>query len=212
MDAEALKQMVVELEVDEIAGAVNAALDEGMAPLEVLSALTSGMDEVGRRYDEKEYYLTELVLAGETMKEAFKVLEPVLKSDESAGQKVSIVLATVKGDQHDIGKNILGSLLLSGGYDIHDLGADVPADKVVNAVRDFDAKIVALSCLLTMTVEEIKNTIDALVEAGVRDQVKVIVGGAPLNMELAKQLGADEYADDATQGAKKIAEMAQELQ
>jgi 5-methyltetrahydrofolate--homocysteine methyltransferase len=212
MDADSLKQMVVELEVDGVAAAVTEALDEGMAPLEILAALTAGMDEVGRRYDEKEYYLTELVLAGETMKEAFKVLEPVLKTVESEGTKVSIVLATVKGDQHDIGKNILASLLLSGGYEIHDLGADVPAAKIVEAVQEYNAKIVALSALLTMTVDEIKNTVDALVEAGLRDQVKVIVGGAPLNANLASELGADEYGGDATEGAKKIAEIAQSLQ
>ncbi len=211
MDAASLTKLVIELDIDNIAAAVKEALHGGMSPTQVLKALTSGMDVVGQKYDAKEYYLTELVLAGETMKEAFKILEPALKTDSKAKKKIPIVVATVKGDQHDIGKNILISLLLSGGYEIHDLGMDVPASKVVAKVKETGAKIVALSSLLTMTVEEIRNTCKLLKEAGLRDKVKVIVGGAPLNMELAKELGADEYADDATQGAKKIAQMAQAL-
>ncbi|OLS12859.1 MAG: methyltransferase cognate corrinoid protein [Promethearchaeota archaeon CR_4] len=211
MDANTLKNMVIELDVDNIGAAVKQALTSGMTPMSVLAALTDGMDEVGRRYDQKEYYLTELVLAGETMKEAFKLLEPALKSGQKAKKQIPIVAATVKGDQHDIGKNILISLLLSGGFEIHDLGMDVPASRIVAKVKETDAKIVALSTLLTMTVEEIRNVCNALKDAGLRDKVKIIVGGAPLNMELAKQLGADEYADDATQGAKKIIQMAQSL-
>lgn len=211
MDEATLSKLVIELDIDNIAAAVKQALGGGMPPTTILKALTKGMDEVGRRYDQKEYYLTELVLAGETMKEAFKVLEPALKTDSKAQKKIPIVVATVKGDQHDIGKNILISLLLSGGYEIHDLGMDVPPNKIVAKVKETGAKIVALSSLLTMTVEEIRNTCNALKEAGLREKVKVIVGGAPLNMELAKELGADEYADDATQGAKKIAQMAQSL-
>jgi dimethylamine corrinoid protein len=211
MNADTLKNMVIELDVDNIGAAVKQVLSNGMTPKDVLAALTAGMDEVGRRYDQKEYYLTELVLAGETMKEAFKVLEPALKTDQKTKKKIGIVAATVKGDQHDIGKNILISLLLSGGFEIHDLGMDVPASKIVAKVKETGAKIVALSTLLTMTVEEIRNVINALKEAGLRDKVKVIVGGAPLNKELAKELGADEYADDATQGAKKIIQMAHAL-
>ncbi len=211
MDEATLSKLVVELDIDNIAAAVKQALGGGMPPTQVLKALTAGMDIVGQRYDQKEYYLTELVLAGETMKEAFKVLEPALKTDSHAKKKVGIVIATVKGDQHDIGKNILMSLLLSGGFEIYDLGMDVPASKIVAKVKETGAKIVALSTLLTMTVEEIRNVCNALKEAGLRNKVKVIVGGAPLNMELAKELGADEYGDDATQGAKKIAQMAKDL-
>ncbi len=209
-DLAELKQLVIDLEVDDIGEAVQKALDNGAGPMDVLKALTDGMNEVGRLYEEKEYYLTELVLAGETMKEAFTVLEPKLKSVDST-KKVPIVVATVRGDQHDIGKNILISLLMSGGYEIHDMGMDVPADKIVEKVKETNAQIVALSSLLTMTVEEISNVTKELEKAGLRDKVKLIVGGAPLNMDLAKKLGADDYADDATEGAKKIAELAKDL-
>jgi len=126
LDFEKLTELIIELEVDDIEAAVKEALEEdGKDPFDVLSALTKGMDEVGKRYEEKEYYLTELVLAGETMKEAFKVLQPALAASDKSVDKTKIILATVKGDNHDIGKNILGSLLLSSGFELHDLGMDV---------------------------------------------------------------------------------------
>jgi len=205
MELEKLTELIIELEVDDIQDAVKEALEEDeMDPFEVLNALTEGMDEVGRRYEEKEYYLTELVLAGETMKEAFVVLQPALAKLDSAESKTKIVIATVKGDNHDIGKNILASLLLSSGFEIHDLGMDVGAEEIVKEVKESDADIVALSSLLTMTVEQIEVVHEALKEAGVRDKVKLIVGGAPLNQELATKLGADAFAEDAVEGVRVI--------
>ncbi len=196
---------IIELESDDIQTLIKGALDAGCNPKDVLNAATNGMDEVGKRYEAKEYYLTELVLAGEMMKDAFQVLGPALKRQGgTTGGKGSIITATVKGDQHDIGKNILISLLVAKGYEIHDLGMDVDASKVVDAVKKTGASVVALSSLLTMTVDQIKVAHDALVAGGLRDKVKLIVGGAPLNMELAKKLGADTYADDATSGVKVI--------
>ena len=205
MDFEKLTELIIELEVDDITDAVKEALEvDGKDPFDVLNALTKGMDEVGRRYEEKEYYLTELVLAGETMKEAFTVLQPALAASDKSESKVKIILATVKGDNHDIGKNILGSLLLSSGFELIDLGMDVDAQMIVDKVKETGATIVALSSLLTMTVEQIKAVHEALQVAGIRDKVKLIVGGAPLNMELAKKLGADDFADDAVDGVKHI--------
>jgi methylmalonyl-CoA mutase cobalamin-binding domain/chain len=208
MDFEKLTELVIELEFDDIADAVKEALDEDKNPFDVLNALTEGMDEVGRRYEEKEYYLTELVLAGETMKEAFVILQPALAAIDTSSDKVKIILATVKGDNHDIGKNILGSLLLSSGFELHDLGMDVDENTIVEKVKEIGASIVALSSLLTMTVEQIKVVHEALITAGVRDDVKLIVGGAPLNEELAKKLGADDFADDAVDGVKHIRRLA----
>jgi methylmalonyl-CoA mutase cobalamin-binding domain/chain len=209
MDFEKLTELIIELEVDDIADAVKEALDEDKDPFDVLNALTKGMDEVGRRYEEKEYYLTELVLAGETMKEAFSVLKPALAASDSSTDKVKIILATVKGDNHDIGKNILGSLLLSSGFELYDLGMDVDENAIVEKVKETGASIIALSTLLTMTVEQIKIVHEALTAAGIRDQVKLIVGGAPLNEELAKKLGADDFADDAVDGVKHIKQLAE---
>jgi len=208
MDFEKLTELIIELEVDDIADAVKEALDEGKEPFDVMNALTKGMDEVGKRYEEKEYYLTELVLAGETMKEAFIVLKPALAASDTSTDKVKIILATVKGDNHDIGKNILGSLLLSSGFELHDLGMDVDEDTIVEKVKETGASIIALSSLLTMTVEHIKVVHEALIAAGIRDKVKLIVGGAPLNEELAKKLGADDFADDAVDGVRHIKRLA----
>ena len=204
MDFEKLTELVIELEVDDIADAVKEALNEGKDAFEILNSLTKGMDEVGRRYEEKEYYLTELVLAGETMKEAFNVLKPALAAAGKVEDRVKIILATVKGDNHDIGKNILGSLLLSSGFELYDLGMDVDENTIIEKVKETGADIIALSTLLTMTVEHIKVVHEALQAAGLRDKVKLIVGGAPLNMELAKRLGADDFADDAVDGVRHI--------
>ncbi|TFF97402.1 MAG: hypothetical protein EU547_04445 [Promethearchaeota archaeon] len=209
MEFEKLTELVIELEVDDIQDAVKEALNEDKDPFEVLNALTEGMDEVGRRYEEKEYYLTELVLAGETMKEAFEVLQPALASSEQSADKTKVILATVKGDNHDIGKNILASLLLSSGFEIHDLGMDVDKEKIIEKVKETGNSIVALSSLLTMTVEQIKEVDEALKAEGLRDQVKLIVGGAPLNMDLAKELGADDFAEDAVEGVKHIKKLAE---
>ena len=208
MDFEKLTELVIELEVDDIADAVKEALNEGKDAFDVLDSLTKGMDEVGRRYEEKEYYLTELVLAGETMKEAFNILRPALAAADNAEDRVKIIIGTVKGDNHDIGKNILGSLLLSSGFELYDLGMDVDENRIIEKVKETGAKIVALSSLLTMTVEQIKVVHEALQNAGLRDRVKLIVGGAPLNMELAKRLGADDFADDAVDGVKHIKRLA----
>lgn len=209
MDFEKLTELIIELEVDDIANAVKEALEvDAKDPFEVLNALTKGMDEVGRRYENKEYYLTELVLAGETMKEAFKVLQPALAATDKSREKVKVILATVKGDNHDIGKNILASLLLSSGFEIVDLGMDVDENTIVKKVRETGATIIGLSSLLTMTVDQIKIVHEALQAAGLRGKVKLIVGGAPLNMELAKRLGADDFADDAVSGVKHIKDLA----
>lgn len=191
------------MDVDNIAKAVQQKLEKRVEPNDILKALTAGMDEVGRRYEQKEYFLTELVLAGETMKEAFDVLKPRLTSKER-GKRRPVVVATVKGDNHDIGKNILITMLVSAGFEVIDLGVDCPKEKIVEAVRKHDAKVLALSCLLTMTMREISVVSEALKDAGLRDKVKVIVGGAPLNMELAKEMGADDHSADAIDGVRHI--------
>ncbi|MFW9804783.1 MAG: B12-binding domain-containing protein [Candidatus Thorarchaeota archaeon] len=194
---------VVQLEVDDIAEIVKKNIDAGSDPQDVLQALSEGMNEVGTLYEKNEYFLAELVLAGETMKEAVAVLEPHLKADEMI-EREKVIAATVKGDNHDIGKNILITMLMSAGYDVIDLGMDCPAEKVVEAVKKSGARIVALSCLLTMTLNEIRVIGNALSDAGLRNNVKIIVGGAPLSMDLAKKMGADDFGADAIDGVRRI--------
>lgn len=198
MDFEKITELIVELELDDIGDAVREALeDDGKDPFDVLGAMTRGMDEVGRRYEEEIYYLADLMLAGETMKTGFEVLKPKLVVSEKSTEKIKIIIATVKGDNHDIGKNLLGMLLLGAEFEVYDLGKDVGADLIVEKVKETGATIVALSTLLSMTVPEIQVVHNALKAAGLRDKVKLIVGGAPLNMELAKRFGADDFAGDA---------------
>ncbi len=203
MELEDVTNMIVDLDDDNIASVVQGKIDAGAVPQDILKALTLGMDEVGRRYETDEYFLSELVLAGETMKRAFEVLKPHLKADES-GDRKRIIAATVKGDNHDIGKNILLAMLLSAGFEIIDLGVDTSADEIVQAVKDSGAKVIALSALLTMTMNQISTVDEALREAGLRENVKIIAGGAPLNLKIAKELGADDYGADAIDGVRRI--------
>jgi methylmalonyl-CoA mutase cobalamin-binding domain/chain len=203
LELEDVTNMIVDLDDDNIASVVQEKIDAGAVPQDILKALTLGMDEVGRRYETDEYFLSELVLAGETMKRAFEVLKPHLKADES-GDRKRIVAATVKGDNHDIGKNILLAMLLSAGFEIIDLGVDTSADEIVQAVKDSGAKVIALSALLTTTMNQISTVDEALREAGLRDNVKIIAGGAPLNLKIAKELGADDYGADAIDGVRRI--------
>jgi 5-methyltetrahydrofolate--homocysteine methyltransferase len=209
MDYEQLTELIVELELDDIADAVREALEEdGKDPFDVLSALTAGMDEVGRRYDDEIYYLADLMLAAETMKVALEVLKPELASSEKVKEKVKVIIATVKGDNHDIGKNLLGILLMSEGFEVYDLGKDVDAETIVDKVKETGTTIIGLSSLLSMTVPQIEVVHKALEAAGLRDKVKLIVGGAPLSMELAKQFGADDFAEDTIKGINHIKNLA----
>ena len=196
-EIEKIKNLVVELEIDDIEDAVKNALKNNSAE-DILGALSDGMTEVGKLYEEKEYYLPELVLAGECMNTGIEILKPHLKADRKS--KGTVVISTVKGDLHDIGKNIAATLLTSAGFNVVDLGKDIEPDAIVKSVKENDANIVALSSLLTMTVVEIENVDKALKDAGLRDKVKIICGGAPLNQELAEKLGADFNCDDAVDG------------
>jgi len=172
-------------------------------------AITETKKEIGKIYTGKNYNVnlvsSELKL-GELA--SGEVVAEVRKYSDKINKKVKVVTATVKGDNHDIGKNILGSLLLSSGFEIIDLGMDVDEKVIVDKVKETGATIVALSSLLTMTVESIKTVHEALIAEGIRDTVKLVVGGAPLNMELAKKLGADDFADDAVDGVKHIKKLA----
>jgi corrinoid protein of di/trimethylamine methyltransferase len=177
--------------------ATRKALDAGANALELVSKeMVPAMDEVGRRFECEEYFVPELLLAARAMKGSLELIRPLLV--ESGAQPAGrVAIGTVKGDLHDIGKNIVAAMLEGGGFEVIDLGADVPADKFVDAVRSRQANLVCLSALLTVTMPSMKNTIEALSAAGVRDQVKVMVGGAPVTERFAEQIGADGYSENA---------------
>jgi len=184
-----------------IAAALTAeALDAGAAPLDIVnSRMIPAMDEVGRRFEARECFVPELLFSGRAMKAGVAVLQPLLKQTqaEPAG---TVLIATVQGDLHDIGKNLVALLLEGGGFRVHDMGVDVTPAKVVDAVKKFRPDIVALSALLTVTLPAMKTTVDALR----REQVKVIVGGAPVTRQYAAEIGADGYSDNAF-GAVRLA-------
>ena len=180
------------------------AISEGAKPMELITNhMIPAMDEVGRRFECSEYYVPELMLAARAMKRALEFLRPLLAA---SGIKpvARVVIGTVKGDLHDIGKNLVSSILEGGGCDVLDLGTDVSPEKVIAAVNTHNANIVVLSALLTVTMPMMKSTIDALQQAGMRDRVKVIVGGAPVTREYAEKIGADGYSETAT-GAVALA-------
>ena len=195
-----LKQMMEKLyagEDDAVAELTQKALDEGLPPGEVLKGgLIAGMDEVGVDFRAGDLFVPEVLIAARAMHAGMDVLRPLLvESDVPSSGKV--VLGTVKGDLHDIGKNLVGMMLEGGGFEIIDLGTDVPPEKFAEAVRAEQAHLVGLSALLTTTMPSMKDTLEALEDLGVREQVKVMIGGAPVTRAFADEIGADGYAADA---------------
>ncbi len=177
---------------------VREALDQGANPSELISGwMIPAMDEVGRLFEAQEFYVPELLLSGRAMKAAIEPLRPLLAAS-GAQPTGRIVLGTVKGDLHDIGKNLVGSMLEGAGFEVLDLGIDVQTDKFVEAVRNHTPHILALSALLTVTMPEMQKVIEALSQAGIRSQVKVMIGGAPVTRDFAKEIGADGYGENAS--------------
>jgi len=177
---------------------VQEALDQGINPVAILNdGMVAAMAEVGRLFEEGEYYVPEMLIAARAMQSGLAVLKPRLAAADvkSSGK---VIAGTVKGDLHDIGKNLVCMMLEGAAFEIVDLGSDVSPEKFVEAVRTTGADIVALSALLTTTMPNMKVTIDALKAAGLRDKVKVMVGGAPLTDQYAREIGADGYSSDAS--------------
>lgn len=167
----------------------------------MLKAIRRALDVVGQKYEEGEYFLSELIMAGEVVKEVLKLIEPIHKRDEQAAI-ATIVLATVRGDLHDLGKNIAAMLLQSSGFRVVDLGVDVAAEDIVKAVRESNAEVLGLSALLTTTVPEFESVVKEMKKADLRDKVKVIVGGAAVNKEVAEKYGVDAWGKTAVDGLR----------
>ncbi len=179
---------------------VQAALDGGVAPGDILHAgLIPAMGEVGRLFEEGEYFVPEMLIAARAMKSGLELLKPLLV-DSGVEAMGKVAIGTVKGDLHDIGKNLVAMMLEGAGFEIMDLGTDVGPEKFVEAVQA-GADIIGLSALLTTTMPSMDSTVKAIEAAGLRDQVKILIGGAPVTTEYAAQIGADGYAPDASQAA-----------
>jgi corrinoid protein of di/trimethylamine methyltransferase len=198
MELQPLYQAILDGDQKEAVTITQAAIDAGMDPDEVVKKyMISAMDEVGRRFENNEFFVPELLIAARAMKSSLGLLRPLLVESgvQSAG---SVAVGTVKGDLHDIGKNLVAAMMEGAGFDVFDLGVDVSAEQFVEAVTEQKVQVICLSALLTTTMANMPATIEALTEAGVRDQVKVLIGGAPITQKFADDIGADGYGDNAS--------------
>ena len=183
------------------------ALAEGVDPLKLVNEyMVPAMDEVGRRFESSEYFVPELLISARAMKGALDLIRPLLaaRGDQPVGR---VAIGTVKGDLHDIGKNLVASLLEGGGFEVIDLGVNVAPEKFIASIKEKNANIIAMSALLTTTMPAMKTTIEALTKAGVREKVKVLIGGAPITQKYADEIGADGYSENAV-GAVALAKKA----
>ncbi len=196
--AENLTSLISEIKEDETLSEVRRALESGEEPLQIMEELRKGIAVVGERFQAKEYYLSEMMMSAEIFVQSIALLEPYLEASDLA-QKGSVIIGTVQGDIHDIGKNIVATLLRCDGYDVRDLGVDVAPETFVSEVKETGSGLVALCALLTPAFDSMRETVEALVEAGLRDRLKVIIGGGPVNQAVVDSTGADGYGEDATQ-------------
>ena len=197
-----LAQALVNLEKAHVKGIVEDKLERGAPPMEIVKELNDGMIEIGERFASCEYFISELMYSSYMMKEIMARLEALFGQTQLSESGDIVVIGTVKGDIHDIGKNIAVTLLKNAGFRVVDLGVDVPADRFVEKLRETGAKALGLSCLLNVAFEEMRNVVDTLKKTGIRDRVKVIIGGQPTDGKVREYVGANYYAPDAVAGVK----------
>ena len=195
---EELRQAIIDGKAPVSKELTEKMLKEGVRPGEFFpKAIIPAMDEVGRRMRECEFFIPEVLIAARAARASSDILRPLLVGAEAMTAAGTVVCGTVKGDLHDIGKNLVVSMLEGGGFEVIDVGADVPPEKFIAALKDTNARILALSALLTVTMPSMKTTIEALKAAGIREKVKVMIGGAPVTQEFADEIGADGYSENA---------------
>ncbi|MGQ9631349.1 MAG: corrinoid protein [bacterium] len=207
VDLKALSEFLISGNRAKVQELTQQAVNEGIPAKRILDeGLIAGMNVVGVRFKNNEIYVPEVLIAARAMQAALDIIEPILvKSGVEPVGKVAI--GTVKGDLHDIGKNLVSMMLKGAGFQIIDLGTDVPPEKFISAIKENKAGIVGMSALLTTTMPSMKKTIDAIEEAGLRDKVKVMIGGAPVTQKYADEIGADGYAPDAASAVDKAKEL-----
>lgn len=211
-DRELYTQIVdrfLDFDTESVKRLVREALDSGCDVNDVIeNALRKAMKIVGDRFERGEFFLPELVMAGDLFNEVMEeILLPIIERSAKGSRVGRVVIGTVKGDLHDIGKNLVATMLRVNGFEVIDLGVDVPPEKFVEAVEKYKPDILGMSALLTTTMLEMKNVIDALKSAGLRDKVKVIIGGAAVDEDYTREIGADAYAENAVEAVKKCLEL-----
>ncbi len=198
--SEELMKAITEMREEDALKIATQLLDAGTSPLEILDASRKGLDAIGKCFEEGTYFLPELMLAGEMMTQITELIKPKLAAMPERKRHGKVLIGTVEGDIHDIGKNIVSFMLDVNGFEVLDLGVNVPPQKFVDAVRDFQPQVVALSGFLTLSFDAMKNTVAAIASAGLRDKVKIMIGGGQINDEVKEYAGADGYGRDAMAG------------
>jgi 5-methyltetrahydrofolate--homocysteine methyltransferase len=207
MDLPQLINAVIAGNAPEAKTLTEAALAEGVAPGTIVNeGLIAAMGVVGERFGRGEIYVPEMLLAARAMQTGLTILEPLMAKADIASRG-TVVIGTVKGDVHDIGKNIVAIMLKGSGFTVHDLGVDVPAERFVEAIQEHSPDLIGLSALLTTTMPAMKTVIEAIEHAGLRDRVRVMVGGAPITEEYARSVGADAYGRDAGEAAEQAKQL-----
>ena len=201
---EELQELIITGQKDKVATAVKTLLDSGKAPMDIINeGLTAGMNVVGVKFKAGDMFIPEVMISAHAMKEGMDILKPLVVGESSSFSVGKAVIGTVEGDIHTIGKSIVAMLMESSGFEIIDLGIDIPAAKFVEAVKKEQPGILGMSAMLTTTMSRMKDVIDALKEASLRDKTRVMVGGAPITQDFADSLGADGYAPDASSAVEK---------
>ena len=199
-----MARCVRDMEDEEVTAVTQEYADAGYDPQEgIMNGLVVGMNEAGKLYEEEEYYIPELLICSDAMYNGLDVLRPLLPQD-AGGNGTKVVIAVIQGDTHDIGKNLVKIMLEAAGYQVVDLGRDVPIARLVDAVREEKPQILALSTLMSTSMAHMGTLIEELKKAGLRDSVKVIVGGAPVSRGFAEKIGADGYSENATEAVKLV--------
>jgi methanogenic corrinoid protein MtbC1 len=205
-DMDRLAQTFSALEEDRVYQLVNECLEKSITPLLIVNELSRGMEKVGQLFKDDEYALAELIYAGEIFKEAMEKIKPLLLAGESRSAGL-VIMGTVEGDIHDLGKNIVITMLECSGFKVIDLGVDVPAKKFVEAIKESGASLIGMSLLLTTAMDSLRNAIMAIEEAGIRNNIKIMIGGAPVSEHLRVETGADYLGRDAVEAltiARKV--------
>ena len=202
---EKLSECVVEMEDEEVVDVANEYVESGYPALDgIMEGLVDGMNKASDLYDEEEYFVTDLLLCSDAMYSGIDILKPHLPVEENKGEKLKIVIGVVEGDTHDIGKNLVKIMLDTAGFEMYDLGRDVPLDNFVDKSIEVGASLICMSTLMTTTMDGMRIVIEKLKEKGIRDNVKVMVGGSPISQKYANEIGADGYSANAV-GAVKLA-------
>jgi len=192
-----LVEAMAGMKEQEALGLAKKMLDEGEDPLKVLDLCREAVETIGKRFEEGKYFLPELMMAGEMLKQISEMAKPLMQTEQQIERSGKVVIGTVEGDIHDIGKDIVTFLLDVNGFEVHDLGVDVPRQKFVDAIKEIQPQVVGMSGLLTLAYDAMKNTVTAIAEAGLREKVKIMIGGGGMSDEVREYAGADAFGADA---------------